>query len=200
MISQSPRIAPRRGVAGLVLAAGAGVRFGGPKALARTPDGTPWVELAVDVLRAAECGPVLVALGADAELAERLLPAAARPLHVVDWRRGISVAIAAGVATARREGADALVIVPVDTPDASAAAVARIVGAAGARPRDALVQATYDGTPGHPVLIGAEHFAPLEKALAGDRGARPYLVAHGVTEIECSDLWSGADVDEPTAD
>ena len=47
-----------------MLAAGAGARFGGPKALAREPDGTPWVVLAVRMLKDAGCDLVLVALGA----------------------------------------------------------------------------------------------------------------------------------------
>ncbi|RIJ46286.1 nucleotidyltransferase family protein, partial [Clavibacter lycopersici] len=33
---------PADRIAGVVLAAGAGTRFGGPKALATHPDGTPW--------------------------------------------------------------------------------------------------------------------------------------------------------------
>jgi CTP:molybdopterin cytidylyltransferase MocA len=60
-----------------------------------------------------------------------------------------------------------------------------------------LVQAVYRGSPGHPVAIGREHFAPLAASLEGDRGARSYLVMHGVIEVECADLWSGADVDRP---
>ena len=61
--------------------------------------------------------------------------------------------------------------------------------------RDALRQATYDGRPGHPVLVGAHHWAPLAGATSGDRGARPYLVSHGVTEVECGDLHHGRDED-----
>ena len=34
------------------------------------------------------------------------------------------------------------------------------------------------------------------QTLSGDRGARAYLVAHGVDEVECSDLWDGVDRDE----
>ncbi|WP_198519629.1 MULTISPECIES: NTP transferase domain-containing protein [unclassified Microbacterium] len=187
------------GVAGLVLAGGAGSRFGGPKALATTPDGTPWIRIAVDLLRSAGCEPVWVALGAEGERAEALVPQGAVIVHSPHWTSGLSATLAVGLAAAREDGAEALVIMPVDTPDASAAAVARIVEAGGARPRGMLVQATYAGVPGHPVLIGAGHFAPLEAALTGDRGARAYLVAHGVVEIECGDLWSGADIDEAPA-
>jgi CTP:molybdopterin cytidylyltransferase MocA len=62
-------------VCGVVLAAGAGTRFGGPKALARTAAGEPWLALAVGTLRAAGCEPVVVVLGTGADEAEPLVPA-----------------------------------------------------------------------------------------------------------------------------
>lgn len=187
---------PAQRAAGLVLAGGAGRRFGGPKALATTSEGTPWLRIAVDLLRSAGCDPIWVVLGAGAERAEALVPDSARIVHASDWERGVSATLAAGLVAARAGGAVALVIMPVDTPDASASAIARVVAAAAGRPREALVQATYGGAPGHPVLVGADHFDPLAAALGGDRGARPYLVAHSVLEVECGDLWDGSDIDE----
>ena len=46
------------------------------------------------------------------------------------------------------------------------------------------------------MLVGADHWAPLSDTLAGDRGARGYLVAHSVAEVECGDLHDGLDEDE----
>ena len=60
-----------------------------------------------------------------------------------------------------------------------------------------LRQAVYNGTPGHPVLIGRDHWADLVAGLTGDRGARAYLVAHDAEEVECSDLHDGHDLDTP---
>ena len=60
-------------VAGLVLAAGAGSRFGQPKALVRGADGVPWLVRTVGVLRAAGCAPVIVVLGAEGAAAAELL-------------------------------------------------------------------------------------------------------------------------------
>ncbi|WP_349429058.1 hypothetical protein [Microbacterium sp. LWS13-1.2] len=82
---------------------------------------------------------------------------------------------------------------PVDAPDAPASVVRRVI--ATLRREALLGQAVYGGVPGHPAAITLSHFAALSAALDGDRGARPYLVTHGVVEVECSDVWSGADID-----
>ena len=178
---------------GVVLAAGAGRRFGGPKALARTPAGTPWVALAVRALRAAGCGEILVALGAAADEAAPLVPPDATIVRVPDWASGVAAAVRASLAVAASGSASAAVIMPVDTPDADPAAIARVVRRA--QP-DALAQAVYDGVPGHPVLIGRAHWEAVSAAVRGDIGARPYLIAQNADFVECGDLWSGADRDE----
>lgn len=182
----------RTSTAGLVLAAGAGTRFDGPKGLARSADGTPWVVAAVRLLQAAGCAPILVAVGASAAEVTALLPDEARPVPVPDWASGMSAAVRRGIAAASATPAQALLIVTVDTPDMPDAAALRIRARASA---SALVQADYDGRPGHPVLIGRDHWADLSGDLRGDRGAGPYLRAHGAERVDCGDLWSGADID-----
>jgi molybdenum cofactor cytidylyltransferase len=82
-------------------------------------------------------------------------------------------------------------------PDLNAAIVRRLVDAV---TPDTLRQAHFAGRPGHPVVIGREHWAPLRAALTGDTGARPYLVAHRVTAVPCDDLGTGLDVDEPSTE
>ena len=178
-----------------MLAAGAGTRFGGPKALARESDGTPWIELAVRMLRAAGCAPVLVALGACAEEARGLVPPDADIVMVEDWPEGLSASLRAGLAAASAGLAEAVLITPVDTPGATADAAARVISHAGAPLASELARAVYDGRPGHPVLIGRDHWAALAETLTGDSGAGAYLTGHGALAVECSDLWSGADVD-----
>lgn len=62
---------------------------------------------------------------------------------------------------------------------------------------DTLRQATFGDRPGHPVLVGRAHWAPLIAALSGDQGAGPYLRAHCAKRVDCLDLWDGRDVDAP---
>ena len=178
-----------------MLAAGAGTRFGGPKALARDPDGTPWVALAVRMLTDAGCDRVVVALGASVDEASALVPSDAQVVVVDDWQQGLSATIRAGLAAASALSADAVLITPVDTPTASADAALRVIQQTRAPLRRALARAVYSGRPGHPVLIGREHWDPLAQGLVGDTGAGHYLSAHGALAVECGDLWSGADVD-----
>ena len=180
---------------GLVLAGGAGTRFGGPKALAVSADGTPWLAHAVQVLTDAGCRRVVVALGAVAAEAGALVPPHAEVVVVADWADGLSATLRQGLRTAAVNGTDAVVVVPVDTPGMPVAVVRRVIEAVTEHWAEALAQAVYRGEPGHPVLIGTAHIAPLAASLSGDRGARAYLAAHGAREIECGDLWSGADVD-----
>ena len=189
--------APPASLCGLVLAAGAGTRFGRPKALAREPDGTPWVLLAVRMLRDAGCDLVLVALGASADEARLLVPENAEVIVVRDWSGGLSATLRAGIDAASATGAAGLLVTPVDTPAAPSAAATRVCRAAvaAASVEGALARAVYSGSPGHPVLIGREHWAALRDGLSGDSGAGPYLASHAALEVECGDLWSGADVD-----
>lgn len=181
-------------VCGVVLAAGAGSRFGGPKALAALPDGTPWVARAVETLLGAGCSDVLVALGAGRSAAAALVPARATVVPVPEWSGGLAASVRAALHAATMTDADAVLLIPVDTPDLSVASCMRVLGAGAS-----LARATYRGEPGHPVLIGRAHWAALASTLDGDRGAGRYLAEQGAISVECGDLWHGRDVDEPAA-
>jgi len=182
---------------GVVLAAGAGRRMGVPKALVRGTDGEPWLARAVGILLDAGCSPVVAVLGAAADEARALLPADPRVEVVVaaDWRLGMSASLAAGLyASSSTTGATVAVVTLVDLPALPLAAVKRLLEP----PLEASTlrrAGWHDGAPGHPVVIGRDHWAPILDWLAGDAGARGYLLAHGAALVDCSDLGDGSDVD-----
>jgi CTP:molybdopterin cytidylyltransferase MocA len=180
--------------AGLLLAAGAGRRMGQPKALVRGSDGVPWLERGSRPLLDAGCDPVFVVLGAEAESARLLLSDDARLVAVFadDWEQGMGASLAAGMRAVSSTGNDAVIITLVDLPDLSLDSVLRVAG--GHSPAS-LRQATYDGRPGHPVLVGRTHWPDFTAQLRGDSGGRDYLVDRGVEEVDCSDLGSGQDRD-----
>ncbi|MGN6326520.1 nucleotidyltransferase family protein [Pseudolysinimonas sp.] len=166
------------GLVGIVLAAGAGTRAGGPKALREG-----WLAHAVDVLRQAGCDRVIAVLGA------AIVPTDAEVVVAADWDEGVAASLRAGLAAA---SGDAALVTLVDLPGMPVAAAARV--AAGATPA-ALRRAVYDGRPGHPVLLGRDHWKAIAASVHGDRGAGPYLRTHGADDVECGDLWDGADID-----
>lgn len=174
-------------VVGVVLAAGAGTRYGSPKVLV-----DDWLTRAVGAVDAGGCAPVMVTLGA----AIVDVPSPASAVVVADWQGGISASVHAGVEAARSEpGVVGVLITLVDVPDVDAAVVARVLRSSGRSP-DAVVRAVYDGRPGHPVYVGSAHLDALLMTLHGDRGAGPFLSAHpGVQAVECGDLATGHDVD-----
>jgi len=192
------RVAVVATVDGLLLAAGAGTRMGLPKALVVGDDGTPWLHRALRVLQDGGCRQVTVVLGAAAEEAAVLVaqaPVEHQAVHVVvaaDWAEGMGASLRAGLA-AIDPHVDAAVVTLVDLPDLTAEVVRRVV-AAEAGPA-ALARATYDGTPGHPVLLGRDHWDGVIATAIGDAGARDYLEARDVTTVECGDLATGRDVD-----
>jgi CTP:molybdopterin cytidylyltransferase MocA len=195
------------GVAGLLLAAGAGRRMGGPKALLRDARGVPYLDRSVGLLLEAGCVSVTVVVGAAGDDAARLLEEAGwtgdpqvHLVHAAGWAEGMGASLSAGLAGLReRDDADAALVSLVDLPDVDAPVVRRVLATReGAGPaRAALVRATYDGRPGHPVLIGRDHWAGVLEVARGDRGARDYLAAHPPTPCECGDLATGRDVDRP---
>ena len=180
-------------VVGLVLAAGSGERFGGPKALARTADGEAWVARAVEVLQDGGCDAVVVVLGAGSDEARGLVPAAASIVVAEGWRTGMGASLSAGIAGLPE--ADTALITLVDLPGMPLSVVERVLQQGTAR--DVLARASYDERPGHPVLLGRDHWAGFRDSLRGDAGGRVYLEEHGVVHVECADLFSGSDVDRP---
>ncbi len=182
-------------VAGLLLAAGAGARMGRPKALIVDDDGTPWVGRAVAVLRDGGCDSVTVVLGAAADEARALVPDGVAVVIADDWVEGMSASLRTGLLALEDTDADAALVTLVDLPDVTHHVVYRLL-AAGADSA-ALIRTTYDGRPGHPVVLGREHWFGVRAAAMGDRGARDYLAHHALVEVECGDLATGRDVDEP---
>ena len=183
-------------VAGLVLAAGAGTRYGGPKALVPF-EGELLVERAARLLAEGGCDPVLVVLGAQADRVQ----AAARLAAVVladDWATGMGASLRAGLtalAGPAHARVGACVVALADQPRVGPEAVGRLRAAwqAGA----VAAVATYGGQARNPVLLDRSTWPAVASLAQGDAGARAWLRAHPgeVTEVPCDGTGSPADVD-----
>jgi CTP:molybdopterin cytidylyltransferase MocA len=172
--------------AGLLLAAGAGTRFGRPKALVEV-DGEALLTRGIGTLRAAGCDPVIAVLGA-------AVPEVVGAQVVVagDWAEGQGASLRAGLSALAETGATAVVVTLVDQPQLSAEAIRAVLAADGAA-----VVADYDGTPGHPVVLRRDIWDEVAALAVGDVGARAWLRTHPerVVRVSCSGLGNAVDVD-----
>lgn len=183
-------------IAGLVLAAGGGTRFGQPKALALL-HGVPLAQRAVALLRQGGCSPVHLVLGAQAQaVTEAADLTEAIVVHNPDWESGLGSSLQAGLASLPSTAA-AVAIILADQPLIGPQAVRRVIAAhaAGA----AVAVATYGGHFGHPVLLSRRTWPEVARLAQGDTGARPYLRAHPelVVQVPCDGTGTPEDVDTP---
>ena len=195
------------GVAGkleaIVLAAGAGSRFGGAKLTA------PWRggQLIDGALAAAFAAPVrlvTVVTGADPNVAgaARAFAQAAGQgdrlcvVHAKDHARGMAASLRAGIEALPPDAAGAFVFLG-DMPRIPAAILAPLADALAG---GALAAAPlFEGRRGHPVLFSRALFDAL-RALAGDAGARRLLggLGSGLAGIPTPDAGVLYDVDLKT--
>lgn len=114
-----------------------------------------------------------------------------------DWATGMGASLRARLADWSVVDADAVVLALVDLPNVGPDVVRRLLGAVRPAPT-ALARVTYHGTPGHPVLLGRDHWAGVAATAEDDRGARKYLRGHHRVRVERGDLALGEGVDAPT--
>jgi molybdenum cofactor cytidylyltransferase len=172
-------------IGGVVLAAGEGRRFGGPKQLAEL-DGAPLLEHAV---RAMEAVPaierVVVVLGARAEEIRGTVDFGdAEAVVCEDWAQGLSASLRTGIDAL--DGAGTIIVTLGDQPFITPQVIARLVDERGT------CRASYDGEPGHPVRLAAAS-ARRARELTGQAGARDLLA--GCRLVECGHLCRPVDVD-----
>jgi CTP:molybdopterin cytidylyltransferase MocA len=179
-------------IGGLVLAAGAGTRFGSSKQLALL-DGRPLLEHALRAMRDSPVDRLVVVLGAGAEEVMAAIDLRdARVIVCPRWEEGQSASLACGLA--ELSDCDAVVITLGDQPRLASEAIARVIAARGEGVDAA--RATYGGAPGHPVLL-ERHLFDRMRDVTGDHGARNLLLRVHTVDVPCDDLGGGEDVDTP---
>jgi CTP:molybdopterin cytidylyltransferase MocA len=182
-------------IAGLLLAAGAGRRYGMPKALV---DDGAWLRRAGATLTEGGCDPVLVVVGAEADRVIPLVPETAGTVLAPDWAEGMGASLRAGLAeliSSAPPRVVAALVHLVDLPDVDASVVRRLAALAST---EVVARAGFTSQPGHPVLFGRQHWADIVASARGDRGARDWLAQRAdLVVVDCSDLASGIDVDHP---
>lgn len=173
--------------------------MGTPKALLRDGDGLLFATRAISVLRDGGCSRVVVVVGAKSAQVTALLRETPGDDEIVvaeDWDEGMGASLRSGLRAVWDTDAGCAIVSLVDLPDVGAPVVRRLLETAGCE-TGVLARAAYDAVPGHPVLLGRDHWAGVMAAAHGDRGARDYLTAHVPALVECGDLATGHDADTP---
>ncbi len=184
----------RSGISAVVLAAGAGSRFGGGKLLAEYR-GRPLIEATLLGLREAPVDETIVVVGNDAEGLRGICEAyGVRLAENPDWAEGMATSVRKGLVSCSPD-TRAAVVVLADQPLVGAKAVERLARAYedGAN----VAVATYGGKRRNPVLFARGTWPMLGEELSGDEGARSFLKRHPemVTEVPCDDVADPTDVD-----
>lgn len=173
--------------------------MGGPKALLRlSPSGPSLVETTVIRLHDAGVVDVHVVVGCSAaQVTARAERAGGIVVEATDWEEGMGASLRRGLEAMEDTSAEAALLMLVDLPDVGVEVHARLLAAVGGDLAAALVRAAYDGLPGHPVLLGRDHWAAVRESAVGDHGARDYFAANRPQHVECADLATGRDIDRP---
>ena len=189
------------GLVAVVLAAGAGRRFGGAKLTASWRGGV-LLDGALAAAFAAPAERVVVVAGADdrvGAVARTFAEAvdASDRLQLVsapDWQAGMAASLRAGLQALSPDVRGAFIFLG-DMPQIPHGLAARLAEALAGRVQ--AVQPLYRGAPGHPVLLGADLFAAAMK-LGGDRGAQPLLQGAGVNVMRLEVDAPGVSLDVDT--
>ncbi|MDB5482768.1 MAG: molybdopterin-guanine dinucleotide biosynthesis protein [Caulobacteraceae bacterium] len=187
----------------IVLAGGAGVRFGGAKLTA------PWrggrlIDGALTAAFAAPVRSVTVVTGADPAVGAAAKTFAAaigqthrlRLVHADDHAEGMGATLRTGVAALPPDAEGAFVFLG-DMPLIPAEILPRLAAALAAAGAQA-VAPRFEGQRGHPVLFGAA-LLPALRDSTGDEGARAVLLSLGgnLVTLDTSDPGVLFDVDRP---
>lgn len=163
-------------VAAVILAAGTSRRLRRPKQTLPLR-GRPLLQHVVDAAVAAGLADVVVVLGHAADKVEERIhfPAGVRTVMNERYRDGLASSLRIGL-EALGDEIEAAVVLLGDQPDIPPETIRAVVDAhrGGTRP---IVQTTYDGRPGHPVLVDRVMWETV-RAIEGDTGAGELIADH----------------------
>ena len=163
-------------VGAIVLAAGAGSRFGGGK-LRALLDGKPVLQHVLDTIADARFGHVIVVTGADTEALDA----------EIGWRgerrvvnpapeRGLSSSVRLAFQALGDADVDAALVLLGDQPRVAPQTIVALLAAPVTNGRPAALPRYLDGTNPNPLLLARSGWH-LVDALSGDRGLGPVLRA-----------------------
>ncbi len=183
----APRSAPA--IAAVVMAAGRSSRMAPHnKLLVTDKAGKTMIARVVDNVLSSHARPVLVVTGYQAEQIEQTLGGRpVRYVHAADFAEGMSASLKAGIGAVPPDCAAAIVCLG-DMPLVTGRMIDRVISMYNPDAGRLIVQPTFRGKPGNPMLWDKRYFGEILK-ISGDSGARSLLVkyAEAVVGVEMAD-------------
>lgn len=177
-------------IGALILAAGAGTRFGGRVKQLHDHQGRPMLEVVLALMEASGIGERVVVLGGHAtDVLGTVDLHGARPVTCAGWADGQAASLRCGL-EALPAGAVAALVVLGDGPQLDPRAVQRIAAADPGEPAQT-VAADYGAGRSHPVLIPRALWSALPETGETPGRALPTRL------VDCRDLTAPGDVDYP---
>ncbi len=175
--------------AAIILAAGAGTRFGEPKAGAMFPDGRRFIDVVVEHCLTSGADPVIAVVSPDT-----VVPTGARAVINMKPKAEQVTSLRLGLAQLVNTDATGVLVWPVDHPFARAESALAVVDAARRTGAPIVVPVTQDGR-GHPVWFSRETWREL--MTVADGGARAVVRSYGarVLEVPVGDAGIRRDID-----
>jgi molybdenum cofactor cytidylyltransferase len=177
--------------AAIVLAAGAGTRFGAPKVGALLPDGRRFLDAVVAQCQTCGADPVVAVVPPGTAVPEGVR-AVTNPRATDEQVTSLRL----GLAQLANQEAEGVLVWPVDHALALATSGLAVLDAA-RRTSAPIVVPVYEGRRGHPVWFARETWREL--MTVADGGARAVVHAYGarVHEVPVSDAGVLRDIDTP---
>ncbi|MGB9561608.1 MAG: NTP transferase domain-containing protein, partial [bacterium] len=187
----------RKNISAIVLAAGAGERFGFiPKALLTLGDKT-FLEIIIDKLRRVGINDIVVVLGAKSDDIKSIVKSdEVRFVVNYAWQTGMLSSIISGINSVTPD-ADAVMIHPVDFPLVKIETY-KILKDKWLSAKRGIVSPSFENKLGHPVIVSRGYFDEIRK-VPSDKGAR--AVIHGyegkkdLIVVEVDDPYVRMDID-----
>ena len=188
-------------ISGIILAAGASVRMGQPKAAMPFGQmGETILSRIVSTFLIGGATEIVVVAGAHIDAVRRAMPvheARARVIEHTGWQLGQLSSLLAGLAALDTPHLEAVMVTPVDVPLVTASTVATVIDA-WRRSRAPIVRPAAGERHGHPVIFDRSVFADL-RAADPTVGAKAVFATHRerVLNVEVSDAGAFEDIDTP---
>jgi molybdenum cofactor cytidylyltransferase len=176
-------------VAVVIVGAGAGTRFGEPKATALLPDGRRFLDAVVEIASAASLAPIVAVLPPGTEA-----PAGVRVVSNAKPKGEQIESVRLGLSVLSNSPAVGALLWPVDFPFVTLESVLAVLD--GARRTSApIVLPTFDGHRGHPAFFARETWRELMTVSEGGARAVVRSIPQRVAEVAVRDRGVLRDID-----